>query len=563
MKRHFHFLTQRVLPLVYDDSLSYYEVLCKMQNQLIQLGTDLEEGLIDFIKEAIPELVADAAYDPETETLEFTLVEGSQEEEISNDPIKRISINGVSRPVMDEIARAWSGGSWLYDKDIVMYGDSTLVVPETYATKIRDSGICNSVTIRGISGQTLTTQGWPAIRDASDLSSFDYVFVCYGINDWAGTEKYRWVEAVKNTAQRIQNAGADPVFVFPWKCYINTFSSNGFINDMGCDMPSYVDAAIDMCEQLNVKYFNLCQLGGVTESNYTSKLTRSDNGYYLHESDALGDLVARLILGGVMNTGKCYGERFKEPFRALLPTNWGYTSYENTQNLISDSPLCFRRGRALTITYTRECKFAPVSCGEYVRVSGYCKHPNDSGYVDFAFYDLYNQSAGSQHICKVRSGSDFSFVFHPSYLGDAWQLCAQSSGGQDAIIMDLTIEGSDGSGRLTTDTPSVPCLSATFNNTVTLLTGGYIEESAGSVKMLPFSIRMGQAVEQGATLTIGSISFYPQHPIYGTALNGDHNLVYRITADGNIQLYAPPEAIGNGTYVFCDGSDITPTQFLY
>ena len=30
MLRHFHFWCQKVLPLVYDDSLSYYEVLCKV-----------------------------------------------------------------------------------------------------------------------------------------------------------------------------------------------------------------------------------------------------------------------------------------------------------------------------------------------------------------------------------------------------------------------------------------------------------------------------------------------------------------------------------------------------
>ena len=30
MLKHFHFWCQKVLPLVYDDSLSYYEVLCKV-----------------------------------------------------------------------------------------------------------------------------------------------------------------------------------------------------------------------------------------------------------------------------------------------------------------------------------------------------------------------------------------------------------------------------------------------------------------------------------------------------------------------------------------------------
>lgn len=55
--RHFRFWCQHVLPLVYDDSLSYYEVLCKVvkyindlidqdkiiENELSQLEQDLSE----------------------------------------------------------------------------------------------------------------------------------------------------------------------------------------------------------------------------------------------------------------------------------------------------------------------------------------------------------------------------------------------------------------------------------------------------------------------------------------------------------------------------------------
>lgn len=55
--RHFRFWCQHVLPLVYDDSLSYYEVLCKVvkyindlidqdkiiENELSQLEQDLAE----------------------------------------------------------------------------------------------------------------------------------------------------------------------------------------------------------------------------------------------------------------------------------------------------------------------------------------------------------------------------------------------------------------------------------------------------------------------------------------------------------------------------------------
>ena len=46
--RHFRFWCQKVLPLVYDDSLSYYEVLCKVVKYLNNIITDVN-GIIDDV----------------------------------------------------------------------------------------------------------------------------------------------------------------------------------------------------------------------------------------------------------------------------------------------------------------------------------------------------------------------------------------------------------------------------------------------------------------------------------------------------------------------------------
>lgn len=45
---HFRFWCQKVLPLVYDDSLSYYEVLCKVVSYINKLITD-NNKMIDEI----------------------------------------------------------------------------------------------------------------------------------------------------------------------------------------------------------------------------------------------------------------------------------------------------------------------------------------------------------------------------------------------------------------------------------------------------------------------------------------------------------------------------------
>ena len=46
--RHFHYWCQKVLPLVYDDSLSYYELLCKVVHYI--------NNLIDSDKEIISDI---------------------------------------------------------------------------------------------------------------------------------------------------------------------------------------------------------------------------------------------------------------------------------------------------------------------------------------------------------------------------------------------------------------------------------------------------------------------------------------------------------------------------
>ena len=53
--RHFRFWCQKVLPLVYDDSLSYYEVLCKVV-QYINDIIDEDKEIVDDIEELRQEL---------------------------------------------------------------------------------------------------------------------------------------------------------------------------------------------------------------------------------------------------------------------------------------------------------------------------------------------------------------------------------------------------------------------------------------------------------------------------------------------------------------------------
>ena len=56
--KHFHFWCQKVLPLVYDESLSYYEVLCKVVDYLNHMLDDVNNIIQDYdeLKEELNEI---------------------------------------------------------------------------------------------------------------------------------------------------------------------------------------------------------------------------------------------------------------------------------------------------------------------------------------------------------------------------------------------------------------------------------------------------------------------------------------------------------------------------
>lgn len=67
--------TQSILPLVFDDSISYYEAVSRLVftvNQLIALiNGSVDENLKDYIDSRFDNLMINAIYDEKTETIIF------------------------------------------------------------------------------------------------------------------------------------------------------------------------------------------------------------------------------------------------------------------------------------------------------------------------------------------------------------------------------------------------------------------------------------------------------------------------------------------------------------
>lgn len=64
---------QKILPLVYDDSISYYEAICKFQsklNELIEANNDFfTTNITQEINKYFNSIMFDAIYDESTETI--------------------------------------------------------------------------------------------------------------------------------------------------------------------------------------------------------------------------------------------------------------------------------------------------------------------------------------------------------------------------------------------------------------------------------------------------------------------------------------------------------------
>lgn len=71
--RPFHFWSQKILPLVYDDSLSYYEVVGKVTNRLNDVIEVINNELEEYVKDRINELFINATYDSTNQSIVLTM----------------------------------------------------------------------------------------------------------------------------------------------------------------------------------------------------------------------------------------------------------------------------------------------------------------------------------------------------------------------------------------------------------------------------------------------------------------------------------------------------------
>lgn len=74
--------TTKVIPLAFDESMSYYEQICKLTSKMNELisfaNNELTEQLKEYIENEFNNMMLDTMYDAETETLTLYLVRESE-----------------------------------------------------------------------------------------------------------------------------------------------------------------------------------------------------------------------------------------------------------------------------------------------------------------------------------------------------------------------------------------------------------------------------------------------------------------------------------------------------
>lgn len=213
-------------------------------------------------------------------------------------------------------------GSWLYGKKVAWFGDSVSVF---MVPRLQVKYPHTTFTATVYNGEPLAVQAPGSLVNgytrlmAADLSTFDYVFIAYGINDWQGSipldtkthDQYCFGGALDAVLSHIKSTYKKcvPVVMFPTWVHKQFYGVDHNINGAYTSIEGYINHGIDICNKYHVEYINMYTITGVNESNYTEMLRDDvDHVTFVHPTEKTLDIMERAIYEHVINTGKTFGE---------------------------------------------------------------------------------------------------------------------------------------------------------------------------------------------------------------------------------------------------------------
>lgn len=300
-------------------------------------------------------------------------------------------------------------GTFLNNKKVVVYGDSTAVTHNgTSYMKIACKAADATLTNRAVGGSRMNSgadSGVNLINAATDIPTFDYVFLCYGTNEWQdGRQPSVLISDVQAiiSAVRSKNATADIIFVNPFFSY--KVFADGRTNINSSDMTlENVNAFIQRTlNELGVKYIDFYHRSSCNLSNYTAHLLDDSGGVYVHPNNTFKEELAQIVLQGV----KIEKYPILRRTAPLFDSKDFYDAQQAYQN--ADVTLPGIRGLAMKLTagveYYSTVKFVSSGTLRTYMLSGTCDHQ-----ITFTLYDL----AGGSNIKSYNVNGDFEIYFKP------------------------------------------------------------------------------------------------------------------------------------------------------
>lgn len=223
--------------------------------------------------------------------------------------------------------------NWLYGKKIVVYGDSTAAIPNSYWRVLAEKYPWLDITNRAIGGTQMTYSGdgksaVELLSQATDLHTFDLLFLCYGTNDWA-TSKYPYGSANSTFSGALVSALKS---IYNAKKTIDICAILPFYSTMENDIPQknrpgytlaeYTTICNSIYASHGIKCINFAPICSENMLNYESLTDAELTVTHVHENRFFAERLAEYVLNANFTQTQEFYYHGNNAFNSLLfPTN--------------------------------------------------------------------------------------------------------------------------------------------------------------------------------------------------------------------------------------------------
>ena len=193
--------------------------------------------------------------------------------------------------------------SWLKGKNVVAYGDSTIVANQGGTGESYIERACRlggaTITNRGVSGTCIheySNSGTELIDASTDLTDYDYIFICYGTNEWTtgmNIETIRTELIYLYNSIHSKNSEIQVVFVLPPYSYHTTPTTGA-----GLTLEDVVEVLKRRMKDWGWKYIDLYHRSTCAPATVDKLMPHGGTAWGVHPTPYFRTELASIVLEG-------------------------------------------------------------------------------------------------------------------------------------------------------------------------------------------------------------------------------------------------------------------------